>query len=94
MQKIYMYGALDLGPHIMSEQFGMARGGGGWLITWFYERIDSATADRLRQQAADEMMATFVSDFSAELGLAEMFSLDTISAYTRRATGAKYLVTP
>ena len=93
-KQVYIYGMLDPSPRMLDGQFGMAWGVGGWLMTWFYQRIGSDAAAPLRARAAADMTTTFASHFSAETGLAEMLSLDTIRGYTRRATGTKYLVLP
>jgi NADPH:quinone reductase len=92
-KQVYIYGLLDPRPRVLDGSFGIAWGVGGWLMTWFYERI-GADAARLRQRAADELATTFASRFSGEIGLAEMLSLDAIRRFTRRATGEKYLVLP
>lgn len=93
-KQVYIYGVLDPSPRILDGQFGMAWGLGGWLMTWFYDRVGPLTAAALRARAAAELTTTFASHFSAEIGLAEMLSLDAIRSYTRRATGTKYLVRP
>ena len=67
---------------------------GGWLMSWFYNKIGTADAARLRKRVADELRTTFASRFTAELSLQEALSLQAILAYFRRATGAKYLITP
>ena len=93
-KQVYIYGGLDPSPRLLDGQFGMAWGVGGWLMTWFYDRIGPADGAALRARAAAELTTTFVSTFSADTGLADMLSLDTIRRYTRRATGTKYLVLP
>ena len=93
-KQVYIYGGLDPSPRLLDGQFGMAWGLGGWLMTWFYDRIGPADGAALRARAAAELTTTFVSTFSADTGLADMLSLDTIRRYTRRATGTKYLVLP
>ncbi|WP_420137369.1 NADH oxidase [Sphingomonas sp.] len=93
-KQVYIYGGLDPSPRVLDGQFGMAWGVGGWLMTWFYDRIGSDAAAPLLKRAADELTTTFASQFSDEIGLAEMLSLDAIRAYTRRATGEKFLVLP
>ena len=93
-KQVYIYGVLDPSPRILDGQFGMAWGLGGWLMTWFYDRIGPSDAAVLRARAATELTTTFASHYSAETGLAEMLSLDAIHGYTRRATGSKYLVLP
>jgi hypothetical protein len=93
-KQIYIYGALDTRPKVLDGQFGMAWSIGGWLMTWFYNKIGTADAARLRRRVADELTTTFASRFTAELSLQEALSLQAILAYSRRATGAKYLIIP
>jgi hypothetical protein len=93
-KQVYIYGMLDPGPRIFDGQFGMAWGIGGWLMTWFYGRIHAADRQRLRARVAAELTTTFASHFNAEIGLAEALSPDMIRAYSRRATGEKYLIVP
>jgi NADPH2:quinone reductase len=93
-KQIYLYGVLDPRPKVLDGQFGMAWSVGGWLMSWFYNKIGTAEAARLRRRVANELTTTFASRFTAELSLPEALSLPAILAYSRRATGAKYLVTP
>ena len=93
-KQIYIYGVLDPRPKVLDGQFGTAWSVGGWLMSWFYNKIGTADAARLRQRAADELRTTFASRFTAELSLQEALSPQAILAYSRRATGAKYLITP
>jgi NADPH:quinone reductase-like Zn-dependent oxidoreductase len=93
-KQVYIYGVLDTGPRILDGQFGTAWGVGGWLMTWFYDKLPAADVARLRARAAAELTTTFASAFSAEIGLAQMLTLDAIGAFTRRATGSKFLVLP
>jgi len=93
-KQVYIYGLLDPRPRDLNGNFGLAWGVGGWLMTWFYQRIGAAAAATLKERVVKELTTTFASQFSAEIGLAEMLSLEAIGAYTRRATGSKYLVCP
>jgi NADPH2:quinone reductase len=93
-KQIYIYGVLDPRPKVLDGQFGTAWSVGGWLMSWFYNKIGTADAARLRRRVADELRTTFASRFTAELSLQEALSLQAILAYSRRATGAKYLITP
>jgi threonine dehydrogenase-like Zn-dependent dehydrogenase len=93
-KQIYIYGVLDPRPKVLDGQFGTAWSVGGWLMSWFYNKIGTADAARLSQRVADELRTTFASRFTAELSLQEALSLQAILAYSRRATGAKYLITP
>jgi NADPH2:quinone reductase len=93
-KQIYIYGVLDPRPKVLDGPFGMAWSIGGWLMSWFYSKIGSADAASLRRRVANELTTTFASRFTAELSLEEALSPQAILAYSRRATGAKYLITP
>jgi NADPH2:quinone reductase len=93
-KQAYLYGTLDPAPTEIHRSFGMAWGIGGWLMTWFMDRIGPQQAARLRERVAAELTTIFASHFTAELSLAEALSVDAIKSYTRRATGDKYLINP
>jgi NADPH:quinone reductase-like Zn-dependent oxidoreductase len=93
-KQVYIYGMLDPGPKIIEGNLGMAWGVGGWLMTWFYEKIGIADAQRLRARVAADLTTTFASRYTAEISLAEALSPEMIRAYSRRATGEKYLIVP
>jgi len=54
-KQVYIYGVLNPDPRVFEGNLGMAWGVGGWLMTWFYEKIDSATAQRLRDRVTNEL---------------------------------------
>jgi hypothetical protein len=89
-----MYGVLDPAPIEIQRNFGMAWGVGGWLMTWFYQKIGREAGQRLRERVAAELTTTFASHYTAEISLSEALAPATIAAYNKRATGEKYLVTP
>jgi NADPH:quinone reductase len=93
-KQVYIYGMLNPGPRILEGNLGMAWGVGGWLMTWFYGKIDSATAQRLRDRVTNELTTTFASHYTSEISLADALSPDVIVAYSRRATGKKFLLRP
>ncbi len=93
-KQVYIYGGLDVGPTTFARNFGVAWGVGGWLMTWFLQKVGPEVAQRLRDRVAAELTTTFASHYTAELSLAEALSPDAILAYSKRATGAKYLITP
>jgi NADPH2:quinone reductase len=92
--QVYMYGVLNPGPRIIEGPIGTAWSVGGWLMTWFYEKLDPADVARLRQRVGANLKTIFASSYTAEIGLAEALSLEVIRAYSKRATGEKYLVVP
>jgi NADPH:quinone reductase-like Zn-dependent oxidoreductase len=93
-KQVYLYGSLDPAPTEIHRSFGMAWGLGGWLMTWFMDRIGPQHAARLRQRVAAELTTVFASHITAEISLAEMLAVDTIRAYTKHATGEKYAINP
>jgi NADPH:quinone reductase len=93
-KQVYIYGGLDLRPTELSRNFGMAWGVGGWLVTWFLQKIGSRDTQRLRERVAAELTTTFATHYTAEISLLEALAPAVIAAYNKRATGEKYLITP
>lgn len=93
-KQVYIYGALDTGPTVLTRGFGMAWGVGGWLLTWFLAGAGAETFGRLRARVADELTTTFASSYTREVSLAGMLQPDAFNEYVKRATGEKFLVTP
>ena len=48
----------------------------------------------LKNRVADELKTTFASRYTAEISLSEALQPEVIAAYSRRATGEKYLINP
>jgi NADPH:quinone reductase len=93
-KQVYIYGGLDTGPTILTRNFGMAWGVGGWLLTPFIQSAGAATIGRLRARVAAELTTTFASTYTQEVSLAGMLSPNAFNVYVKRATGEKFLVTP
>jgi NADPH:quinone reductase len=93
-KQVYIYGGLDLRPTELSRNFGMAWGVGGWLMTWFLQKIGSRDTQRLRERVAAELTTTFATHYTAEISLAQALSPAVITGYNKRATGEKYLIIP
>ncbi|CAN5338671.1 zinc-binding dehydrogenase [soil metagenome] len=93
-KQVYIYGGLDTGPTVLTRNFGMAWGVGGWLLTPFLQSADAETIGRLRARVAAELTTTFASAYTQEVSLAGMLAPEAFNAYDKRATGEKFLVTP
>jgi NADPH:quinone reductase-like Zn-dependent oxidoreductase len=94
-KQVYTYGVLDTRPiEIDRSNVGMAWSVGGWLLTWFLEKIGPQATQKLRERVAAELKTTFASHYTAEISLAEALQPEMIKAYNRRATGEKYLINP
>ncbi|MCZ0963345.1 zinc-binding dehydrogenase [Paracoccus benzoatiresistens] len=94
MKQGYIYGALDTGPSILRRGFGFSWSVGGWLLFHALQRLDPATVDRMRQRVLAEMTTTFASHYTARITLEQALQPDTVAAYVRKSTGAKFLLTP
>jgi NADPH:quinone reductase len=93
-KQLYIYGGLDRGPTILTRDFGMAWGIGGWLLTPFLQRIGPDNTDRMRRRVAANLKTTFASNYTDIVSLAGALQVDAITAYAQQATGSKYLITP
>ncbi len=93
-KQVYIYGSLDTGPTVLTRNFGMAWGVGGWLLTPFLAGAGPETIARLRARVAEELTTTFASAYTQEVSLAGMLQPEAFNSYLQKATGEKYLVTP
>ncbi|NBB15783.1 zinc-binding dehydrogenase [Caulobacter sp. SLTY] len=93
-KQVYIYGALDLRPTEIGRNVGLSWGTGGYLLTYFMQKAGPEVMNRLRARVAAELKTTFASHYTAEISLAEALNPDTLKAYSRRATGEKYLINP
>ncbi|ABS65928.1 Alcohol dehydrogenase GroES domain protein [Xanthobacter versatilis] len=90
----YIYGALDTGPTTLRRGFGFSWSIGGWLLFHALQRLAPATVQAMRQRVVDEMGTTFASSYTARITLEQALEPETVAAYMRKSTGAKYLITP
>jgi NADPH:quinone reductase len=93
-KQVYIYGGLDTSPTVLTRNFGMAWGLGGWLLTPFLQNAGAETVGRLRARVAAELTTTFASTYTREVSLAGMLQPEVFNGYLKRATGQKYLLTP
>lgn len=94
MKQVYVYGHLDMEQTTLPPTLGMAWSVGGWLLTYFLQRIGSDGRKRLQQRVLDELTTTFASQYSEEISLRQALDVPTLQAYNRKATGKKYLIRP
>lgn len=93
-KKVYIYGALDLGPTILNRAFGLTWDLGGWLLTPFMAKAGPEVVGRMRARVMRELTTTFASHYKARVSLEGMLTKAAVSEYNARRTGEKYLVTP
>jgi NADPH:quinone reductase-like Zn-dependent oxidoreductase len=93
-KQVYIYGGLDMRPTEINRSFGMAWGIGGWLLFPFLQKIGPADAQKLRERVTAELKTTFASHYTQVVSLQETLQLSNIAAYSKRATGEKFLINP
>lgn len=93
-KQVYIYGGLDTGPTELRRNYGMAWGIGGWLLFPFLGKLGPEANRRLRERVVAELKTTFASHFSKVISLQEALDIPTLIAYSKRATGEKYLISP
>ena len=93
-KQVYIYGMLDTSKTEIARNFGFSWGMGGWLLFNFLAKIGPDAEDKLRRRVVNELKTTFASNYSHEVSLAGALQLDAIKAYTKKSTGAKYLMNP
>ena len=93
-KQVYIYGSLDKSPTVLTRNYGLAWGIGGWLLTPFLGKVGLDGLNRLRERVAAELTTTFASTYAAEVSLRGALALDTLTAYAQQATGQKYLIRP
>jgi NADPH2:quinone reductase len=93
-KQLYIYGGLDLGPTELVRNFGLAWSIGGWLVTPFLQKLEPAKVTALKQRVAAELTTTFASAHTEHVSLAGALQLSALRGYAKKATGAKYLITP
>ena len=93
-KQVYLYGNLDLGPTELARNYGTAWGVGGWLLTPFLQKIGRAGQTPLRERVVNNLKTTFASHYTKVISLPEVLDIANIAAYTKRATGEKFLINP
>ncbi|HOB14566.1 MAG TPA: NADH oxidase [Novosphingobium sp.] len=93
-KKVYIYGALDLGPTILNRAFGLTWDLAGWLLTPFMMKAGMEVVGRMRARVMKDLTTTFASHYKAHVSLEGMLTKEAVSEYNARRTGEKYLVVP
>ncbi|SEJ65819.1 NADPH:quinone reductase [Sphingobium sp. AP50] len=93
-KQLYIYGLLNPSPTVLDRWVGFAWSIGGWLLTHRLQRFGKDGEARMLERVRNELTTTFASHYTARLGLRDVLNPDIIRAYSRKATGEKFLVTP
>ena len=60
----------------------------------FLAKMGPEAEARLKARVASEIRTTFASHYTRTISLLEVLDPDVIAAYSRRATGEKFLINP
>ena len=95
LKQVNIYGHLDRSPTVLEN----ARYGMRWVVrNWALPRtLGQMPAERIAAMNARVLAGlktTFASHFTREISLAQVLNRDTMLAYTRLATGEKFLINP
>jgi NADPH:quinone reductase-like Zn-dependent oxidoreductase len=93
-KQVYVYGSLNTGAVELTRNYGMAWGVGGWLLTPFLQKIGRPDQVRLRERVVNSLKTTFASHYAKVISLQEALRPENIAAYSKRATGEKFLINP
>ena len=93
-KQVYLYGGLDTSPTTLNRGYGMAWGGGGWLLPNFLAKAGMEVAGRLRARVAQELTTSFASNYTNEISLSEALDADIMKQYYAKHTGEKFLICP
>ena len=93
-KKVYIYGALDIGPTVLNRAFGLTWDLAGWLLTPFMAKAGMEVMGRMRARVMKDLTTTFASHYAKKGNLDDMLTKDAVAMYNARRTGEKYLVTP
>ena len=93
-KQVYIYGSLDTGPVELTRNYGTAWGVGGWLLTPFLQKIGRPGQGPLRERVVKNLKTTFASHYTKVVSLPEVLAIENIGAYSKRATGEKFLINP
>lgn len=93
-KQVYIYGGLDRGPTVVRRDFGLTWGIGGWLLGPFLKTVGPDRLRTLLGRVGAGLKTTFASTYTQEVSFFEALQPEAFLAYTRQATGEKYLITP
>ncbi|WP_084420219.1 zinc-binding dehydrogenase [Henriciella litoralis] len=93
-KQVYIYGRLDLSPTMIPPGVGMAWNAGGYLLTYFLQKIGSEGREKLRKRVMDELKTTFASHYTDEISLQQALDPETLQNYNAKRTGEKFLINP
>jgi len=93
-KQVYVYGFLDRNPTSLNISYGFSWGMGGWLLPHFLKKAGMPKVVEMQAKVVAGLKTIFASNYSREISLREVLSLDAINEYSKQATGEKFLIRP
>ncbi|MFK8019799.1 MAG: zinc-binding dehydrogenase [Pseudomonadales bacterium] len=93
-KQLYIYGGLDRSATVLTRNFGFSWGVAGFLLTPFLQKVGMEKGLEMRARVASEIKTTFASNYTQEVSLADVLTLESASVYGKQATGEKFLIRP
>ena len=94
-KQVYIYGHLDPSPTLLAhEDYGLLWDLRNWYMPATMARVGPQRAVELQARVVRGIASTFRSHFSDEISLQQALDPEIMQAYSRMASGQKYLINP
>ncbi|WP_179562473.1 zinc-binding dehydrogenase [Sphingomonas sp. R3G8C] len=93
-KRAYVYGMLDTGPITLPRDIGFVWDVSGWLLFPRMEELGPEVRARMQARVGQDLTTIFASNYKTQVPLSRVLDEDVVRDFTRRATGAKYLILP
>jgi NADPH:quinone reductase-like Zn-dependent oxidoreductase len=95
LKQVFIYGHLDRSPTVLdNSRYGMLWDLRHWALPQTMARVGPERAAEMQERVLAGLKTTFASHFTREISLAEALNPETMLAYSRMATGEKFLINP
>lgn len=89
--QLYNYGFLDTRPSTMTAE--QKKRNEFWLLPMWAAKNRTKFSENMRRVTA-EITTTFVTNYTAEVGLVQAVTVEALQVYAKQETGKKYLLNP
>ena len=95
LKQVNIYGHLDRSPTVLENaRYGMLWDVRNWALPRTLGQLPAERIAAMNARVLAGLKTTFASHFTREISLAQVLNRDTMLAYTRLATGEKFLINP
>lgn len=95
LKQVYIYGHLDRAPTVLhNARYGMLWDVRNWALPQTMARVGPERVAEMQERVLAGLKTTFASHFTRQISLAGVLDRDAMLAYSRMATGEKFLINP